>query len=293
MDWTKQGGGKVIGGSSSAAAPIAYGQPSIQQYANAGTSVHRLGGQALPTDVSLSEAAASAAILRLSAEEEEAEKSCGCQLVSASVQPVDPFAMEQCLPCEETAAPIQISEAAPTSMSGTAPMVMNEPAAKKDFNRQQYLELVMLSVDESIANCMSLDVTAPVERLFTLRSGFETLIKNNINNQDELKACLQLLDKIIGNARNLGLSDLKYRQVKTSSAQFQRILGGKTGSSQILQSAGFDKHEGEFLKLSRHDVALLYLISSIVESALEVVNQVSAATVASTPLSSSIHSTTA
>jgi len=78
--------------------------------------------------------------------------------------------------------------------------------------------------------------------------------------------------------RNLGSDDSKYRQVKVTSNQFQRILGGKSGSSQILQAAGFDTQEGDFLKLSRHDLALLYLISSIVENTLEVVEKVTAFT---------------
>ena len=176
MDWTKQAGGKVIGGSLRAA-PIAYGAGVDKE---SRVHVHRLGGQAMSTDVTASEAAGSAAIHRLSVEEMEAQNSCGCKETNS----VSTLVMEQqqCLECVFDVKDSALPPKNETTDSEAATITIV-------FDRENTLRSVMMSVDESIASCMSLDATAPIERLFILRSGIEKLIEFEVNGQEQLKAC--------------------------------------------------------------------------------------------------------
>lgn len=304
MDWTRRKGNKV-GGSASISSFVSNSKEAPQQQTSIFKSINRLGGGEAVSS-SPSEAAARAAYLRLTAQEIAAEEAC--ELIESTSDN-----MEVCLPCSIVS---EVEETTPTASVDThtqsigqalirdadlqhrcstitevesshtvavhAPVDPPAPSQSHtsiyESNSNQIYQSVMLSLDESIANYLSLDPTAPVERLFQLRSGIEILIQDHMNSQERLKSSLELLLKIIGNAKTLGIEDPKYRQIKTTSAQFQRIINESSGALQVLKSAGFDTQEHEYLKLSRHDIALLFLVYSIVDTCLDIVRDMATST---------------
>lgn len=63
-------------------------------------------------------------------------------------------------------------------------------------------------------------------------------------------------------------SDLKYRTVKKSGTVFQRDVASINGAVDVLVLSGFSHVNAEQLVLTRQDPGLLYVVASVLQSAL-------------------------
>eukprot|EP01032_Pedospumella_encystans_P010722 gene10722-12508_t len=136
-------------------------------------------------------------------------------------------------------------------------------------------ENILSHIDESVAFALETESSgAPVEKLLALRDSFSLILKHigetHVDNNarvTELTRCLQVLLKIVSNAKDN--TDVKYRTVKKTGVVFQRDVASVPGATDVLVSAGFSHVSAEQLVLTRQDPGLLYVVASVLQTALQ------------------------
>ncbi len=126
--------------------------------------------------------------------------------------------------------------------------------------------LVENIVDEAISMSVGMDADSPVDRLQICRTGIYNIINTNNASVSLLMEVFEFLCLLMNNALTLGSNDTKYRSIKKTNSKFNRLVLQVNGSMEVLRSVGFNNEKQENVSLDRYDSALLYLISSLVES---------------------------
>lgn len=128
--------------------------------------------------------------------------------------------------------------------------------------------LIANIVDEAISMSVGMDADSPVDRLQICRTGMYNIINTNNASIALLIEVFEFLCLLINNALTLGSSDTRYRRVKITNGKFNRLVVQVNGSLEVLRSVGFNDDKQGNVSLDRYDSALLYLMSSLVESCL-------------------------
>ena len=251
------------------------------------------------------EAAANAA-MRRSREDLEMERSCGCSHPERSGEILRETnrrafasslpASDVCLPCpalEAIAAATESSESSPEARSGvelqpeandppTLPattmkeVVMEEvPHAEACCDWQLISDAMLANVDEGIALCLSSESAAtPIEQLFRIREAISRILAQGSNQDGPRQRLIQgisLLRLVIGNAKELGAADPKYREINTDGASWRNKLAGIPGARDLLLVSGFCA-QGSKLVYARADTGLLYMCYEFLDNMLTIID---------------------
>ena len=210
--------------------------------------------------------AGNAALLRLSDEELETEKGCGCKDENEANRVVAP--MELCQACPQQAIPT-------LSAPLTQPVSQISSSHSEAYAVPLSLDAAVVLTDVSTALDASLSLSlctssSPPERLFMLREALMQIVNgyNGIFSNDIL-ASMRLIRQIVGNAKDL--PDEKYRSVRNNSLKFESLVNRIDGAKDFLISAGFESTGDRFV-LKYYDVGLLYIAYSFVDMCINIVD---------------------
>lgn len=233
--------------------------------------------------------AAQAAMLRLSEEELENERGCGC---GRDIQEKATVKYDEsgegndellCKECNE----IEYSPAVDPSNQVVETVDVVEPTQQDEttspnpdvidlINVNSVIHEISNSLDESIVASLSMGSSSSVERLLMIRDSVQTLL-NGLNSEGnysrrEVYNSLGLLKTLIGNAKDL--SDEKYRSIKANSKKFENLITRIDGAMNLLEASGFERcDEEKKILLKRFDPVLLYMAFSFVDLCLNAIDK--------------------
>jgi len=255
-----------------------------------------------------------AAVLRISDEEKELERGCSVQSIPTThveqpddkgtemdvVEKLEPVVSEVSISngatfVSEESKSISATEAHSLNMSTLQPShtteqneqpttEKGEDNERKEEDNERRREASLGIVDSAIMMSLSGDSSAAVDRLLRLRDALaEMLIQDNLG---LAVSSLNTIVKILHNA--MTQSDVKYRNIKSSSQTFQRFISPIPGALTLLQIAGFhwvsdntfndsrqqyiesNNNVMSLLSLSeKADKGLLYMLHSILQQCLQ------------------------
>lgn len=276
LDWRKSKG-QILGGDRGARyEAFAAGSSGGSSASSASGGVHVLGGSAslLPPGA----AAANSALLRRTQAELDMESTCGCshperteEILSSS-----PF----CLPCPAPAAAPPagaLLHSIPADGPTTEQVVVGEKVevAEEFCDWKTVSEVVLAHIDEGIALCFSTESSAaPLEHLFRIRESLSRILSQGSNEDGQRQRVIQglsLLRLIVGNARELGLADPKFREINTEGFSWRTKIAWMDGARDLLLVGGFSV-VGSKLVYSRGDDGLLYIVFDLLSSCIDQVD---------------------
>lgn len=269
LDWRKSKAQTLGGGDVGAR----YEEVAVK---STGGGVHVLGSA---SSLSPAAAAAHAALLRRTQAELDMEQTCGCSHPERTedILSSSPF----CLPCpgpEASPTDALLPPPTPTSPPDDGPL---ETADDEEVEVESYCdwptvtEIVLSNIDDGIALCLGAESSAaPLEHLFRLRETISTMLAQGTNDEGQRQRLIQgisLLRLIVGNARELGAADPKYREINTEGVSWRTKLAWLTGSRDLLLVGGFTG-VGHKLVYSRGDDGLLYIVFDLLSTCLETID---------------------
>jgi len=259
--------------------------------------------------------AAQAAVLRLTEEEMENEKGCGCGRVSDGNEN-DIKEMESeilCMDCDDEGDNNDNDERKEPLAENTEEdhdtyvkvedvkelrrleLETNEnenvpPSPPPDMidliNVSSVVQEISDSLDESIALALNMESSSSIERLLMIRESVRKILGGmNIGvggsySRREVYNSLDLLRTFIKNAKDL--PDEKYRSIKANSKKFENLIIRIDGAMNLLEATGFERCEDEKkVQLKRFDPGLLYMAFSFVDLCLNVIDRAMNETVVS------------
>lgn len=238
--------------------------------------------------------AAHAATLRLTEEEMENERSCGCgRELGGKVDADDITANKNdtlCIECDTNDQDERSRDTSVDKLETVDEEVCNVSKSKEQeviasaalpdaiefININSVIQEISNSLDESIAMSLNMDGTSSVERLLMIRESVQKIL-NSLNsatnrNRREVYNSLGLLKTFIGNAKDL--PDAKYRSIKANSKKFESLIIRIDGAMNLLEATGFEhSDEDKKVQLKRFDPVLLYMAFSFVDLCLNVIDR--------------------
>ena len=238
--------------------------------------------------------AAHAATLRLTEEEMENERSCGCgRGLEEKMNAHDITASSDdtlCMECDANDHDERLRDISVGKMDMVGEEVCNVSKSKEqkavtsatssdaiDFiNINSVIQEISNSLDESIAMSLNMDGSSSVERLLMIRESVQKILNslNSTTNRSrrEVYNSLGLLKTFIGNAKDL--PDEKYRSIKANSKKFESLIIRIDGAMNLLEATGFEhSYEDKKVQLKRFDPVLLYMAFSFVDLCLNVIDR--------------------
>jgi len=244
--------------------------------------------------------AGQAAVLRLTEEEIENERGCGCPANPPSRIRISTIPQEEgptntsdalCIECEESMTEhcTEIPDAVDTVHTGEEvkleladsdlrhdelPLENLSASSSQSLTESLHVDTnkIVIGVSSALDDSLfaqGLDESSPIERLLLMKDAIMKVVEGmKGRDHHEVCECLVLLSTIIGNARNL--PDQKYQSIKIKNKKFERLVQRRDGAVQILEAAGFAA-KSERMVLSRNDPGLLYLCQSLVDMAVGVI----------------------
>ena len=249
--------------------------------------------------------AAQAAVLRLTEEEMENEKGCGCGRVSDEIEndikEIDSEIL--CMDCDDEGdnndndvrkdrlteniekdhdAHVKVDdvkELRRLEMETNENVPPSPPPDMIDLiNVSSVVQEISDSLDESIALALNMESSSSIERLLMIRDSVRKILGGmNIRvggsySRREVYNSLDLLRTFIKNAKDL--PDEKYRSIKANSKKFENLIIRIDGAMNLLEATGFERCEDEKkVQLKRFDPGLLYMAFSFVDLCLNVIDR--------------------
>lgn len=237
--------------------------------------------------------AAQAAMFRLSEEEMENERGCGCGRQFEERVSVDDIKANEnevlCVECDENdngklksppSDEMEMMNDEVDDIAKSREEVANTSATPPDIidliNVNLVIQEISNSLDESIAMSLNMDSSSSVERLLMIRESVQKILNglSSVGNYSRRQVynSFGLLKTFIGNAKDL--PDEKYRSIKANSKKFENLIIRIDGAMSLLEATGFEHCDGDKkVQLKRFDPVLLYMAFSFVDLCLNVIDR--------------------